>query len=170
MNLYDLVTSEITARQAGQLYGLRFARNGRAFCPWHDDGKHPALGFFDDDKRCHCFVCDKGGNAIGLTAQILGISNYEAARQLQKDFHLSESYEYRAKPSTTLKAKERREYEERQEIYKRWNHLCDVVNEANERLKNLEFKSGKEFDRYLDVMCMANHELDYIWEVIIPTL
>ena len=169
MTLYELVTQEVTARQAGQLYGLRFARSGRAFCPWHDDGKHPALGFYDEDRKCHCFVCGNGGNAIGLTAEILGISYYEAAKQLANDFHLSQDYEYRESPSTTAKAKVKKENEERQEIFKRWNYLCDVVHECDEILNRYTPNATDDrFTTILDVRSGAETELDYLWSEVLP--
>jgi len=169
MTLYESVANEITARQAGQLYGLRFARSGRAFCPWHDDGKHPALGFYDNDRKCHCFVCGNGGNAIGLTAQILGISYYDAAKQLQQDFHLSQDYSHRDSPSTTAIAKEREEYRERREIYKRWIYLCDVVHECDEILnKYTPVTIDDRFDMILDVRSNAEMELDYLWGEVLP--
>ena len=171
MTLYELVTQEITARQAGQLYGLRFSRNGRAFCPWHDDGKHPALGFYDGDRKCHCFVCGNGGNSIGLTAQILGISYHDAAVQLQKDFNLDEPDEYRRKPHTDQKPK-RTVYDEKKELDKRWIHLCEVSHEAYDRLKKYTPRSSEQdYDKFtmlLGAKCDADHELDYMWEVTYP--
>ena len=188
MTLYELVQSEITARQAGQLYGLRFSRNGRAFCPWHDDGKHPALGFYDEDRKCHCFVCGNGGNAIGLTAQILGISYYEAARQLQKDFNLNESVEYRHKPSTDQKPK-RTVYDEKRELDKRWKFLNETSYEAYQKLMEYtpeladkepeliigndgeEVEDDMNYERFtmlLDIMSTTNDELNYLREVEYP--
>lgn len=172
MTLHELVADEITARQAGQLYGLRFSRNGRAFCPWHDDGKHPALGFYDNDRKCHCFVCGNGGNSIGLTAQILGISYHEAALQLQKDFNLDEPDGYRRKPHTDQKPK-RTVYDERNETDKRWRYLCELLHEADLRLKQYTPKSSEnDYDKFVTLLgarCKINDELDYLWEVVYPS-
>lgn len=84
-SIFKIVKSQVSAKQAAQLYGLEFDRTGnRAFCPWHDDGKHPALAFYDDG--CYCHSCHCGGDSIALTAQILGLSQYEAAQRLALDF------------------------------------------------------------------------------------
>ena len=88
-SIFELVKSEVTAKEAARHYGLRFDRYGnRAFCPWHDDGKHPALAFYDDG-GCYCFVCNRGGDAIALTAQLLGLGQYEAAKRLADDFNIN---------------------------------------------------------------------------------
>ena len=170
MTLYELVRSEVTAVQAGRLYGLKFHRNGRAFCPWHDDGKHPALGFFDNDRRCHCFVCLNGGDSIALTAQILGISYKDAAEQLRKDFFLNEPINYRHGPATDAIPK-KSVYDEKKEFNKRWSYLCDVVHEADERLaKYTPELSDEDYERFITLLgarCEADIELDYLWETVI---
>ena len=164
MNIFELIQREITAEQAGRLYGLKFAKNGRAFCPWHDDGKHPALAFYDG--HCYCHACHNGGNAVNLTAQILGISNHKAALQLQQDFHLSQDVEYRSEPSTTVKHKPRK-VNEREEFDKRWIYLCDVCHEAYDKLaKYTPDTIDDRFDLILGAMCSANQELDTMWEMI----
>jgi len=86
-SIFEIVKSQVTAKQAAKFYGLPFDRTGnRAFCPWHDDGKHAALAFYDDG--CYCFACGCGGDSIALTARILGLKQYEAAKQLAKDFRI----------------------------------------------------------------------------------
>jgi len=86
-SIFELVKNRVSAREAAKFYGLRFDRTGnRAFCPWHDDGKHPALAFYDDG--CFCFACNRGGDSVALTAQILGLSQYEAAKRLASDFRI----------------------------------------------------------------------------------
>lgn len=84
-SIFEKVKSQVTAKQAAKFYGLPFDRTGnRAFCPWHDDGKHAALAFYDDGS--YCFACNRGGDSIALTAQILSLSQYEAAQRLALDF------------------------------------------------------------------------------------
>ena len=86
-SIFEIVKSQVSAREAAKVYGLPFDRTGnRAFCPWHDDGKHAALAFYNDG--CYCFACNRGGDSIALTAQILGLTQYEAAKQLAKDFRI----------------------------------------------------------------------------------
>lgn len=84
MSLIEAVSEAVTAKQAAELYGLKFDRRGnKAVCPWHSD-RHPSLSF--KGKKCKCFACNAGGDAVDLTAQILGVPLMEAAQRLQRDF------------------------------------------------------------------------------------
>ncbi len=86
-SIFEIVKREVTAKQAAQFYGLPFDRTGnRAYCPWHDDGQHAALAFYSDG--AYCFACGCGGDCVAVTAQILGLTQYEAAKQLAKDFRI----------------------------------------------------------------------------------
>lgn len=75
----------VTAEQAARLYGIRF-HGKRAFCPFHDDGRHPALAF--KEGKFNCFACGAHGDSIDFVQQLNGVSNLEAARQLNADFGL----------------------------------------------------------------------------------
>ena len=66
MTIFELIREEVSARQVAELYGLRFDKSGRGFCPWHDDGKHAALKFFDDGRGCYCHACHMHGDAVSL--------------------------------------------------------------------------------------------------------
>ena len=83
MRLFE-IAHEISAKDAAIAAGLQFDGK-KAFCVWHDDGKHPALHFFPDGK-CFCFVCQHGGDAIDLYAQIYGLRPAKAAAKLANDF------------------------------------------------------------------------------------
>lgn len=167
MTLYETIRAEITARQAAEMYGLKISRNGRGFCPWHDDGKHPALNFFDKDRRCYCHVCHNGGNAIALTSQILGVSYRDAAAQIAQDFHLSGYDDYMPRDQyiriqKQIKAKR----DLKSEFDKRWIYLSDVVHEAENKLKEYTVDTADErFTMILGAMAYANDELNYMWEV-----
>lgn len=75
----------VTAEQAARRYGVRF-RGRRAFCPFHDDGRHPALSF--KDARFTCFACGAHGDSIDLVQQLFSLSNIGAARLLSDGFGL----------------------------------------------------------------------------------
>lgn len=76
----------VTAEEAARLYGVQF-RGKRAFCPFHDDGRHPALSF--KDGRFNCFACGAHGDSIDLAQRLLQVSNVEAADRINVDFGLS---------------------------------------------------------------------------------
>ena len=101
MNVFETVKQSVTTRQAAEHYGIRVGRNGMACCPFHND-KTPSMKL---DRRYHCFGCGADGDVIDLTAQIFGLSLYEAARKITADFHLvlpedKERMEHRCKYDT----------------------------------------------------------------------
>ena len=162
MTVFELVRQEITAKQAAELYGLKFDRTGRGFCPWHDDGRHAALQFFADG-GCYCHSCHAYGDAIDITAAMLGLRPKSAARLLYKDFNLNQPVDNRPDPSSKLKAKQKRDA--KAAFNKRWNYLCDVVREADARLATYTPETiDAEFDLLLAARAKADTELDLMWE------
>ena len=162
MTVFELVRQEITAKQAAELYGLQFDRTGRGFCPWHDDGKHAALQFFADG-GCYCHSCHAYGDAIDITAAMLGLRPKSAARLLYKDFHLNQPVDKRPDPESKRKAKQRRDA--KAAFNKRWSYLCDVVREADARLATYTPETiDAEFDVLLAARAKADTELDLMWE------
>ena len=102
MTIFELVRQEVTAEDVARLYDLKFGRNGRAICPWHSD-HHPDLAFYPDG-TAYCHACHRGGDAVALAAQILGLTPKEAAERLRSDFHLDQPINNRPDPATTAKA------------------------------------------------------------------
>lgn len=76
----------VTARQCAERYNVRFARNGRAYCPFHAGGmeKHPALSF--KDGGFNCFACGEKGDSIAFVAKLMGMSMLQAAQTINEDF------------------------------------------------------------------------------------
>ena len=162
MTIIDLVRQEVTARQAAELYGLKFDRNGRGFCPWHNDGKHAALQFFQQG-TCYCHACHAHGDASDITAKLLGISVKAAAEQIRKDFHLDMPTDKRPDPKT--KRRRKRENDAKRVQIQRWGKLCEVVREADERLARYTPDTiDAEFDLILEARCKADLELECMWE------
>ena len=161
MTVFELVRQEITAKQAAELYGLRFDRAGRGFCPWHEDGKHAALQFFPDG-GCYCHSCHAYGDAIDITAVMLKLKPKLAAWLLYKDFHLNQPVDRRPNPETKRRAQQQRDA--KAEFNKRWGYLCDVVHEAKAKLAKYTPETiDAEFDMLLSVMAKADTELDLMW-------
>lgn len=166
MTIFEGIRAQVGARDVAELYGLRFGRNGRALCPWHDD-HHPDLRFYENG-TCHCFACHAGGDAVALTAQLFGIQPIEAARKINSDFHLGLDEDSPQVPLGPSKAEIRRERleAERQE----WGALCEVVQQADKRLATFSAESAWDDPRFVAVLqarSRANNELDNIWEEVI---
>lgn len=99
MNLYDAVKASVSVPEAAERYGLDVGRSGMTRCIFHDD-RHPSMKLYDD--HFHCFGCGKHGDVIGLTAALLGLSKYEAARRLAYDFGLSVDRPPQNKPRSKM--------------------------------------------------------------------
>lgn len=112
----------VGAEDAARHMGIRF-QGSRAFCPFHADGRHPALSF--KDGRYRCFACDAHGDSIDLVAGLLDVKPLEAARYLNSAFSLGLSEEMpNAAAIETWKAR-KQEAERRKEAEQAcYNALC----------------------------------------------
>ena len=86
MNLFKLVKESVTVKQAAALYGLPVTSTWMTRCPLHEDHT-PSMKL--NDTYYHCFGCGATGDVIDLTAQLFGLSSFQATRKLAQDFELS---------------------------------------------------------------------------------
>ncbi len=86
VNLFKKVKANVTALQAAERYDLKVNRSGMARCPFHDD-RAPSMKL---DARYYCFGCGATGDAVDLTARLLGLPPKEAALQLASDFGIDD--------------------------------------------------------------------------------
>ena len=84
MTLFETVKDSVSARMAAEQYGLQVNPKGLTCCPFHPD-RNPSMKV---DERFHCFACHADGDAIDLTAHLLGLSKKDAALRIAKDFGL----------------------------------------------------------------------------------
>lgn len=83
MSIFETVKREIPMPDAAERYGIAVGRNGFVNCIFHND-RHPSMKLYND--HFHCFVCGAHGDVISFTAQIFGLTQYEAAKRLAADF------------------------------------------------------------------------------------
>lgn len=162
MNIFALIRQEVTAEDAARLYGLEFGRNGRARCPWHDD-HNPDLKFLSSG-LCYCHACHKSGDAVALTAQMLGVTPREAAERLRHDFHLDAPTTNRPDPTASAKVQQRRD--ERNKERRRWGFLCEVARQADAELRRFDRETAWDSPRFvslLKAMALTNDALDNLW-------
>lgn len=88
MNLYETAKASVSVPEAAERYGLDVGRSGMTRCIFHYD-RHPSMKLNED--YFFCFGCGAHGDVIDLTARLLGLSSYEAARRLSEDFGLGEN-------------------------------------------------------------------------------
>ena len=85
--LFTRVKAAVTARQAAERYGLKVNPSGMACCPFHED-RNPSMKV---DDRFYCFGCGVTGDAVDLTAWLLGLTPKDAALRLAGDFGIEVS-------------------------------------------------------------------------------
>lgn len=82
MNIFETVREQVTVKQAAELYGIDI-RRGMINCIFHND-KTPSMKIYED--HYYCFGCGKHGDVTSFAAQITGLTQYEAAKQLCSAF------------------------------------------------------------------------------------
>lgn len=142
------IREAVTAKQAAELYGLKFDRRGlKAVCPWHEDHK-PSLSF--KGSRCKCFACNNGGDAVDLTAQIFGISTQEAAKRLQGDFGVG--VEINTASIAKAKAMQRERERKRAAEIRKYDYLCKVERNNREALKAFDLETAWDNPKFVALL------------------
>ena len=85
MSIFEDVKSQLNIRQVIEHYGFKVNRANQFICPFHNDHK-PSASIKND--YFNCFVCGAGGDLITFTAKLHGLSNIDACKKLDQDFHL----------------------------------------------------------------------------------
>ena len=85
MNLFKIVKTTVTVKQAAALYGLPITTTGMTRCPFHEDHT-PSMKL--NDTYYYCFGCGATGDVIDLTARLFDLSSLQAARKMAQDFGL----------------------------------------------------------------------------------
>ena len=85
MSIFEDVKRQLNIRQVVEFYGFKVNRANQFICPFHNDHK-PSASIKND--YFNCFVCGAGGDLISFTAKLHGLSNINACKKLDQDFHL----------------------------------------------------------------------------------
>ena len=127
MSLFEEIKNKVTTREVAEHYGLKVKRNGMAVCPFHQD-KNPSLKV---DKTFYCFGCGAKGDCINYVAEILGLSQFDAAKKINEDMGLQISLAEKEQ-GETKKVKKKKTREERifsvQKKFEKWvRYARDVL-------------------------------------------
>ena len=87
MSIFETVKASADMISVAEYYGVAI-RHEFTNCIFHND-KHPSMKLYKD--HYHCFSCGAHGDVIGFTAQLFGLSQYEAAKRLSTDFGIANS-------------------------------------------------------------------------------
>ncbi|MGM9937183.1 MAG: CHC2 zinc finger domain-containing protein [Candidatus Ornithomonoglobus sp.] len=96
MNIFKTVRNSIAIRQAAELYGMQIRRDGFTNCLFHND-RHPSMKLYKD--HYHCFACGAHGDVTALSARLLGLSQFDAAKQLLTDFNIPYEFTHDKNPA-----------------------------------------------------------------------
>lgn len=87
MSIFENIKQSLNLVDVARYYGIEVSRSGFTSCLFHNE-RTPSLKLYDD--HFHCFGCGKSGDVIALIAQRLNISQFETAKLLMNEFHLSQ--------------------------------------------------------------------------------
>ncbi len=154
--LFQTVKAAVTARQAAEMYGLKVGRNSLACCPFHHD-KTPSMKV---DDRYYCFGCGVTGDAVDLTAQLLGLSPKDAALRLAADFGIE--VDEKAKPNAFRPYRPRADPQK--ELQKWFDHAWDVLLEYRSLLRDWEKRYAPQSmdEEWHPLFCEALDKKDWI--------
>ena len=131
MNIFEKVRASITMTQVAELYGID-TRRSMINCIFHDD-KTPSMKLYDD--HYYCFGCGAYGDAVSFAAQVTGLSQYEAAKQLCSAFGIvHNSNEPFIKPMI--------QREQETKAFRILSDYCKMLREWHEKYKPTRPNSG----------------------------
>ena len=136
------------------------------------------------DKNYHCFACGAGGDAVDYVSRMFGLSQYEAALKLVKDFCLPVQCKDNTKPGRLAKKQAREARTEQERInyikkrFKKWcNKTIDMLKGCLYDIEQTSFfLEGKPSDSvfsedyakllytepvinyWLDILCLGSME------------
>lgn len=100
MSLFEIIKANLDLIDTAKQYGIEVNRSGFTSCLFHAE-RTPSMKLYHD--HFHCFGCGKSGDVIALIAQRLNISQFDSAKVLMNDFHLSsEEFRLNATPQLQL--------------------------------------------------------------------
>lgn len=86
MSIFETIKQSLNLLDVARFYGIPINRSGFTSCLFHNE-RTPSLKLYND--HFYCYGCGKGGDVIALVAQYLNISQFESAKMIMNDFHLS---------------------------------------------------------------------------------
>lgn len=160
MSIFETVKASADMISVVEYYGVAI-RHGFTNCIFHND-KHPSMKLYKD--HYHCFSCRAHGDVIRFTAQLFGLSQYEAAKKLSIDLGIAIDYK---STYNTLKV-----------FSVQKNHSCvNILSEYISVLENNKIKYAPEnpdeelhplyveslqqlpqYQYYLDILMESNNE------------
>ena len=161
MNVFKAVKENVTARQAAEMYGLKVTPKGMACCPFHQD-RTPSMKI---DRRYYCFGCGATGDAVDLTAQLLGLEPKDAVNRIASDFGIA--VDESASAVTGKKKKASKPRADPQKEAEEWiSQAVKTLSDYRWLLRDFEeYDAPKSMDEDWDdhpLFCLALQQKSYI--------
>ena len=86
MSIFETIKQSLNLIDVARFYGIEINRSGFTSCLFHNE-RTPSLKLYSD--HFHCYGCGKSGDIISLIAGRLNVSQFESAKIIMNDFHLS---------------------------------------------------------------------------------
>lgn len=100
MSIFEQIKSSVNLIDAAKFYGIEVNRSNFTSCLFHNEST-PSMKLYYD--HFYCYGCGKCGDVIALIAQRLNILQFDSAKLIMNDFHLSnEEFKLSAKPQIQL--------------------------------------------------------------------
>lgn len=145
---FQVIRERVPAIEAAQHYRLSFDPTGKkARCIFHDDHR-PSMSF--RGSRFRCWSCGASGTSIDLVMELFGVSAVDAARIINRDFHLG--LERAPTPESMRAERERRALAEKHRAFEAWRAEFITKLDRVYRCGHLALLRGEENAavRYMD--------------------
>lgn len=163
ISVFDAVKSNVTTRQAVELYGVKLNRGGFARCPFHADDS-PSFKVYEDG--FFCFGCHEHGDVIDFVSKLFSLDAKEAADKLAADFGIVSDSMI---PSPSVRQEHCTEQKDRDRYNDSWNILCDYLHLLKAWRK--QFEPDREDQEWHPLFCEAlqnadrvDYLLDCLWD------
>lgn len=100
---FEQIKNKVGIKAVVSRYYNDVDRNNKALCPFHEE-KTPSFSIDEKEGIFKCFGCGVGGDCITFVAKLKELSNLDAAKLIDSDFHLG-LFEDSSKPTKIIKKK-----------------------------------------------------------------
>lgn len=155
MSIFD-ECKPISCVDAAIMLGIPLKKNtgmtAWALCPLHGERGHPSL-FLSGNRGWYCYGCHRGGDAVRLYQEILGMEPLDAARRCANDFGLQTDDD--SDPALHVNARHlisalhKRRDRIRAELA---NQLCDVDDSIQMMIHNVGMDACAENDAFFSLV------------------
>ena len=146
---FDEIKQQVNILDVAKYYGVNVNSHGKALCPFHREDT-ASFSINTDKQIFYCFGCGAGGDIFTLASKLLNISNFEALKIINNDFHCGLDLD---KPISRKDAYDYKKKQELEEQFTKWfnktyNELCDYF----QLLRTWKRKCNPDDPQYIEAL------------------